>query len=278
MKIKDDKIFGIEIPGAYERYSRGSKHNEEKELPSSKVITPATIPNPESYIILEGQKHGTYSYPDMLVSMDKSYFNQDWYSAQRTVHQNNECMLTPRQFVDFLNLLKSDRAYNGEGKPLPGSKLNSLLDEIIIVRSHWSAEWLARNYWRVEWLDACFSAQGETTKVTYHTIRGDGILEQVTEPLEDCLMNDKTPGIDLDDWLKKATYQGFPDKKTGSGSPDKKTGSGSLYYWYPRDERVAGFGASSVGAGLGCDGDPRNSGDPQNSYSTLGVRRARVKK
>ena len=75
-----------------------------------------------------------------------------------------------------------------------------------------------------------------------------------SEKLEDCLMDDKTPGINLGDWVsgKSVANQGLPSKKISKGD---------LYYWHPRDGQVARFIAFSDRAFLLCDGDPsyRNS-------------------
>ena len=75
-------------------------------------------------------------------------------------------------------------------------------------------------------------------------------------------MEDKKPGISLDDWLDNPTAQGLP-------KPDAK--DGSLYFWHARADAVARFYAGSDWAGLNCNGDP--------SYrnSDLGVRRVKAK-
>ena len=63
------------------------------------------------------------------------------------------------------------------------------------------------------------------------------------EKLEDCLMQDKKPGIDLEFYLNSPTKQGLPKSETPEGE---------FYFWYPRDNRVARFDANSGFAGLGC--------------------------
>jgi hypothetical protein len=155
-------------------------------------------------------------------------------------------MLTIRQFADFLNLLKSEKAYNGKGNKIKRTTLRNLLNEITEVKSPY----------RAEHLDAKF----KTNTITYHKINPNGTTIQVTEPLEDHLTSDK---IDLNSWLKNANSQGLP-------KPD--TQDGDLYFWHPRKDRVAGFIADSGWAGLDCDGDPAYSGP------RLGVRVAHLKK
>jgi|SRR3989338_8302922 len=69
------------------------------------------------------------------------------------------------------------------------------------------------------------------------------------EKLETCLMEDKIPGINLDDWLsrKNVTSQGFPKPNISKGD---------LHYWHPTNDSVARFYAYSGWAGLDCGGDP----------------------
>jgi hypothetical protein len=99
-------------------------------------------------------------------------------------------------------------------------------------------------------------------QMVYHTIDANGKPVEKFETLQDCLMSDKTPGIDFDHWIENANEQGLPMEN----SPD-----GKLYYWYPRDGRVAGFFAGSDRTVLICGRDPTNS-NPQ-----LGVRAACAK-
>ena len=157
-------------------------------------------------------------------------------------------MPTIRQYVDFLSDLRSSKKLStGDGKELNTQRRVSILDEILELR----------NPYRAEHLDASFSKQGEQFYIKYHTFNSAGRLEQVTEPLQESLMQDKTPGIDLEDWLQNANEQGLPPPEAREGS---------LYYWYPKDGRVAGFVAFSGRADLDCDGGP------QDSDSALGVR------
>jgi len=73
------------------------------------------------------------------------------------------------------------------------------------------------------------------------------------EKLENCLMGDKLPGINFDDWLsrKNVTSQGFPKPNISKGD---------LYYFHPENGSVAWFAAGSAGADFGCCKDSANSG------------------
>ncbi|HJX50039.1 MAG TPA: hypothetical protein VJ438_01115 [Candidatus Nanoarchaeia archaeon] len=90
----------------------------------------------------------------------------------------------------------------------------------------------------------------------------DGSVRKVTESLGECLMQDKTPGISLNSWIKTADYHGFPTAKTRDGN---------LFYLFPRDGSVARFNAFSFGAVFYCSRNPANRSD------SLGVRVARKK-
>ena len=244
-----NKIFGINTREAYERVM--AEPEEEKKTERTNPI-PSNVTNADAYLILPGRKYGNYEYPDLLVATERTYNGNNWNQAHESLRQEGSLMLTIRQYVDFLNLLKSGKAHDGKGNIVAKSRLDGILDEIVTVR----------NPWRAEWLDAKFSSKGTLRKdwyVEYHNPRDDGA---VNEQLEDCLRNDKTPGIDLDYWLQNATAQGLPPKN----NPD-----GSLYYYHPRDGRVAGFYASSVRAVLYCDWNLANSD------SSLGVRAAKIK-
>jgi len=201
-----------------------------------------------NYLILEGRAHGSYEYPDILVAAGRTHQRETWYRLWDSLHAEGKFMPTIRQYVDFLSDLRSSKKLStGDGKELNTQRRVSILDEILELR----------NPYRAEHLDASFSKQGEQFYITYHKFNSAGSLEQVQEPLQECLMQDKTPGIDLEDWFKKANEQGLPSPKTKKGS---------LYYWCPREGRVAGFDAYSGRAILNCDRDPLAS------YSALGVR------
>lgn len=208
----------------------------------------ASSTTPQS-IFLEAKQYRGYAYPDLLVDIRKSHLGNNYEECKEAVRKEGGYRLTPRQFVDFLKLLKSGKAFDERGKKIDSTLLQNVYGEIVEVKSPW----------RAEWLDAKF---GDDT-ITYTLIDKDGTATEVTKPLEDCLMQDRLPGISLDSWLKTANRQGLPRKGTKVGN---------LYYWYPRQDSVAGFDAYSGGAGFGCGG-----GDPAVRNDSLGVRVARKK-
>ena len=85
----------------------GTPSSENPPLPAQGVS------DPERDIILPGKTHGTYSYPDLLVGMERAHLGTNWGEAHAALHQEGAFMLTVRQYVDFLGLLKSGNVYNG---------------------------------------------------------------------------------------------------------------------------------------------------------------------
>ena len=262
MKITLPKHFlGKSVAGTLERVLAGTPTSTptSSTTPPSIVTTP-TITDPQNYIILPGTIHGKYTYPQLLVSMTITHKNKNWNDTHAALAAEQASMLSPRQFVDFLNLLqRGNSAYDGLGKKLSKKKCDAILDEI----------WTVRDPWRAEWFDAKFESRGGLagigTKlfINYgHTFQNNTVTPTHSEELTGYLANDKTPGIDKDDWLAKATVHGLPARSISDGQ---------LYYWHPHNGKVAGFYANSVWASLYCGWDP--------SYTDarLGVRAAREK-
>src|SRR3989344_3493209 len=112
--------------------------------------TPTKIPNPDTYLILPGNTHGGYSYPDLLVPVARTHLNENWEQCSERVAQEGSLMLTPRQYADFLSHLRSGKVHDGTGARVDSGRINALLDDILTVRDPY----------RTEWLDAKFSKSG----------------------------------------------------------------------------------------------------------------------
>ena len=171
----------------------------------------------------------------LYLSENRYLQNKSWNTTQEMLHRGGKRMPTIPEFIEFLKYLRSD---DGKKKV---KNAEAILDEIYTVREPY----------RAEWLDADFKVKGQDLYVNYHIFDSKGNIVQRTEQLEDCFMQDKTPGIDLDSWLDKPTKQGLP-------KPNCK--EGKLYYWFPRKDNnsVARFNASSGRADLSCDGNPED--------------------
>ncbi|MBI2148155.1 hypothetical protein HYU23_00595 [Candidatus Woesearchaeota archaeon] len=220
---------------------------KEQKLLSEK----SEIEKPKEWIKLPGNTYEDYSYLDLLVSISRYNFNKNWNECQKLLHKNKEFMLTIRQFVDFLNLLRSGEVEYSNGEKVPKKEVERILNEIIEVRSPW----------RSEWLDAKFINKEEQIHIVYNKLNAEGETTEVIEPLKDCLIEDKTPGIGFNSWL---------NNKAKHGLPLNNIKDGSLWYWYPRANSVVWFRAGSGRVVLLCFGNPGDSG------SRLGVRRAKI--
>lgn len=177
------------------------------------------------------EKEGFIYVPSikLWVSKERERYGLSWEKTQEKLKEQGYQMLTIPEFIEFLKFTR---------KNYP-----EIYEDITVVRSPW----------RAEWLDAFFK---EEKGVMYIYTRNT----QKKEKLIPCLMKNKTPGIDLNDWLNNPTKQGLPKSNVKEGK---------LYYWCPENGTVARFLADSGRASLNCG---RN---PQSSDSALGVRPAK---
>jgi len=262
---------------------------DEKVLSSEKIaLTPSIIQDPQNYIILPAGTYGKHDYPDLLIGMRRLSYNSDveavnqrngWQikntakvvdvnhsydyigniNHEQAIQLNQELgNATPSLVLgrEFLRLLDSGinskkKVYDGAGKTLDGVILRRVFDDITKVQDPR----------RAEWFDTGFSGTKKDMKITY-PVYTENHWEYTTEDLEDCLMKNRILGIVLDDWLTNSTSQGLPLK-------DSK--KGELSYRYPKNKRVARFGAYSIWFGLDC------GWYPSYAYASLGVRCMRAK-
>ena len=262
-----DKLFGKSTAESYEKVlAESDKPPKDKFVdkiitPITKIITPTSLQTPENYILLPQ----TTEHPDLLIAKNRLFYdtevdkaakklglnlennsqgyigNINWEQALKLNNEAGNFTLNPKLFAEFLKLLKSGRPLDGKGVQVNSSELENILKEIIEVRSPY----------RAEWLDAKYSKLGAQLQVNYHKFDSSGKLIEVTETLDtDTMLQNKTPGINLDDWVNNPTSQGLPRTSVKEGN---------LYFWHPRESRVARFGAGPGGAYLGCNGDPQYS-------------------
>ena len=192
-----------------------------EELPRERTIEQVQTKVPTS---LEGINLENYVFMpqhNLYVAKERSHFNKNWFDAHKALHQENARMLTLREFIDFLILLKNGNA-----------EFKTLYNEITEVRDPY----------RAEWIDADFKVANDKIYMNYnHKIFSGEVKAQSSDKLEKCLMEDCK--VDLMSFNR----QGLPTKKGNDFS-----------YWFPRSDNnsVAGFGANSDVAFLRCDGGP----------------------
>ena len=162
---------------------------------------------------------------DLHFSKQRTHKNKNWYDCHKALLSEGTKMPTIPEFIEFLKYLK-----------------NSNENEHQIIYKDITE---VRNPLRAEWLDADFKVKKRKLYINYnHVLDSQGNLQpQNSEKLEACLMEDKTSGIDLNEWLDSSTSQGLPKSNIKSGE---------LYYWAPMsdNESVACFDAGSDGADL----------------------------
>ncbi|MDP3026603.1 MAG: hypothetical protein Q8N63_02755 [Nanoarchaeota archaeon] len=235
--------------------------------------------NPSDFIILEG-KSGREGYPDLWVCKYRLGANPAVVSAGKQIGiniKNTAQEKNGREYIgdinreralklnlvlggrtlntrpgkDFFALLLSGKAFDGKGKRVSKTELSQIADEIMGVRDPYRDEWFG---------DYFTGEQDSLILNKNYVLKNNVLVPEYSHNLTACLMEDRTPGINLKSWLENSTAQGFPKKNIKSGE---------LYYWHPEKDKAVRFGADSGDALLSCDRYP------QSADARLGVRHVR---
>src|SRR3989344_4543642 len=101
-----------------------------EELPRE---SPRSKPSP---IVRTSELQGYVFVPsiNLYVAKEKILHNKTWEQTQQELSNQNQKMLTIPQFVSFINYLRNGYQNRKEAE--------SILDEILTVRSPWRSEWL----------------------------------------------------------------------------------------------------------------------------------------
>ena len=254
MSSLPDKIFGIDVEEAYQKVLS----EKESDKPPKKDSSSKPKTKKQKSTLVKGVNLSDYIFVpshDLYVAKERTLQRENWFDAHKEAHKQNARILTLREFVDFLSLIKTGKAEDGLGNKITKLELDTIYNNITEQRDPW----------RSEWLDADFKVVNGVLQINYnHRTVNKKLVPQNSEPLESCLMQDKQPGIEIEYLLKNANKQGLP--------PTNIT-NGKLWYFYPRSDNnsVARFNAGAGGVYLGCDGGPAGS-DP-----AVGVRLVREK-
>ena len=178
------------------------------------------IPPNSSSRNIEGMIH--IPQLNIYFAKERTNLNVNWNDTHSVLSSERKRIPTIEEFRQSLKYFKQSQDI----------ELQALYNEITEVKTPW----------RANHLDAYFEK------------RPDGLYiltknKTKAEKLEGCLMTDKTPGIDINSWVSGT-------KSNSQGLPKSDIEEGRLYYWHPRENRVAWFDAGSVRAGLGCGRDP----------------------
>jgi len=171
-------------------------------------------------------------FPESNISIEtqRSFEGWNWQLAKDKLLSSRKRKPSISEFVMFLDTLRKGDA-----------DMQAVYNDITVVRSPY----------RGCWLNASFEKKEDGFYLQKYDFDGRTVDEKLDD---DTLMTDIQ--ISLEDWLDNPTKQGLPRNNIKPGS---------LYYWHPRDNTVARFGAGSGRASLVC------GGHPEVSVSGLGV-------
>jgi len=179
-------------------------------------------------IYLESKQYKNYSYPDLLVS--PHYLKaQNWQEAHIMADEFDSFVLTPRQFIDYLKLLKSGEAYNQSKKKINPKYLLNEFEKII-------------NTDKLIWLDAEFKLINGIKHIFYnHKPTSQGPIYDNSDILD---TSDYLKGywsLSVDDILSTKNSYGLPDHKSDPGN-------NSIIKYHPPmvHDCVATYGGSEI--------------------------------
>jgi len=222
-------IAGYDGKAEYERIVNGKE-----EEPIANPVQHSNVKDTQDFIYVPSI--------NLYVARERTFLNETWTDCHKLLQAEEERMLILPEFIEFLKYCKINNP--------------DIYEEITAIRSPW----------RAEWIDADFKVKGKDLHINYNHIldsSGNPIPKNSEILDKNTLMEDKNPGISLEDYLN--------NNHTNQGLPNKSIHSGDLYYWYPRSDNnsVAWFSTGSDWTYLLCY---RN---PSSQYPSLGVRAAK---
>jgi hypothetical protein len=199
------------------------------------------------YLLLPGRTHGNYSYPNTVISLDMVHQGLSWHDTHKALTAEGKYMPTIRQFVDFINELKSGQAVDASGEKIKD----------YVVTEVYNSIFQSGAITKVRWLNAIFyKISNEIYMNSSHRFNQAnptrGMFGESSRLLPCLTQNRVELGIDICDWLARATEQGLPPEDTHDGK---------LHYYAPRfDLSIARFVTGSRNASLICATCPRSMG------------------
>ena len=117
----------------------------------------------------------------LYLAKERTHLGLDWDQTHEALKKENLRMPNPIEFVQFLKYLKDN----------PSQENTRVYNKITQVRSPW----------RAEYLDAYFEQRDDGIYVLTGNKKNAEKMDEAT------LMENRTPGISLDGWLKNPTSQ-----------------------------------------------------------------------
>lgn len=229
---------------------------DEKTNPSQKAansINPSFI-SPKNLV---GAKYIQIPGANILIAKEETYKGKNWTDTHYALSDEGLFMPSPKLFVPyFINVRDASQGkvqlYDGNNRPLSTDETEDLWK--YLSTNHRNGCWT--------WLDAMFlkdnsDVWGLETDYRVQVLNGKKELIGKRANLEAHVGEDCFVELDFNS-------QGLPTK-TAKDSTQKYSQGQNIYFYQPRPNRVARFGAGSRRAYLNCDGNPTDSS------SALGV-------
>ena len=237
-------IFGIDTQEAYRKVM--AEPEEEKKPERTNPLSIKANINAKDYIRIPGS--------NTVISRNELHKGLNWENTHYALADNGLFMPPPSLFMPFyINVRDASQGkitlYTADNAPIPRDEAEDLWK--YLSSGHRNGCWT--------WLDAKFQNTSQKGMIEFsHNVEGDKSNRKLvgcSEFLEDCI--EEACFVDLE-----FNSQGLPVKKSQA---QKYSQGENIYYYHPRDGRVARFVADSVRALLDCI---RN---PAYSISSLGV-------
>ena len=127
IEVTEKVLEGLDLIGA-------SYKKVQLVKPTASISEP---PKGDNYVLLDREhQKGNYSQIDLLVPFERTHLNQTWNSCEtpKLLAQENGYMLQIRAYADFLKLIKSGKAFDGNGTKISPKRLEFLYEKITAVR------------------------------------------------------------------------------------------------------------------------------------------------
>ncbi len=245
MKLPDN-IFGIEKEGAYKRAL--DRLDKPETIVKSDEGSPLEVKANlvvSNYVRIPGT--------NIIIARQETNKNLTWENTHYALADNGLFMPTPAQFMRYFESTKEAAEgkiilYDGSNKAVPQSEARDLWNYVSLKERPKGICWT--------WLDAKFVERtgwnGLNIETDHRVVmkKSKKELQGKQVPLETCVDQNGYAALNFN-------AQGLPIQQ--SPTQEYKQGE-NLYFWKPVKDKVAGFVAGSVGAGLSCCGYPQYSG------------------
>ena len=233
---KPTHFKGVLIEGATARFEESLKAKANAPQPT------IVLPSNSDYIYV----------PELGLELakERKHFGLNWNKTHEVLQSEGLQMSTLKEFFTFIKYLQSN----------PTQEYQQILDGILKTRDSWQGEWLDAKF--KEETSGVIKKTKKWYLETDHKLINGKLQPQSRQDLESCISEDCY--VDLN----SINSQGLPTVKSNSQVYQQNQ---NIYYWHPREGRVAGFYADSGRASLICDDGAEYSG------ASLGVRPSRKK-